>query len=71
MAPLAPYIYSCIAFGMFMLLAAFVMDYVAIRRAAFARPQNSQPPTLIQAETNAIDPTPQIQAEAKGEGQRY
>lgn len=54
MTPLAPYIYSCIAFGVFMVLAALILDYVTIRRAALGpHPASVDPSPLVQAEEKA------------------
>lgn len=51
MHPVAPYAYSCITFAVLLWLTAFVMDYIAVRRAALAKP-------IAQ-----IDPLPLIRAE--------
>jgi hypothetical protein len=48
LVPFAPYIYSSIVFALLMLLVALVMDYIAVRRAAFVKPVNPQ--SLIEAE---------------------
>ena len=50
MHPIAPYIYSCIAFAALMWFVALAMDYIVVRRAAMAKPSGLDPQPLVAVE---------------------